>query len=233
MSFNNTKTPTKPTTPAKWQVPMRRHPASGVKEYYLKGKLKERFCELFPYNTNRRMMEWFGISHFTLQRFKHELGLKKDMQAIYKQHSEDIKEICENNGYYASMRGKPVPEACMEATRRLRAEGYHPFKRLKEINPEKYEQMRHKMSEQRKELWRKERLRQSYGLPRKTKFHIPDCNISPGASKQKYLLIHKFNYFADPFCDPHVVCYDSETRRAPRHETTAVKHGLKVVEADE
>lgn len=66
MSFPNTKTPLKPTTPAKWQVPMRQHPGKNVMEYYLEGELKERFCQLFPKNSNRRMMQWFGISFSTL-----------------------------------------------------------------------------------------------------------------------------------------------------------------------
>ena len=105
MSFRNTKTPLKPTKEAKWQVPMRPNAQSGVMEYYLEGELKERFCTLFPKNSNRRMMAWFGISFSTLQRFKREFGLEKDMKAIRKQQAKDIKKICERNGYYASIRG--------------------------------------------------------------------------------------------------------------------------------
>ena len=93
MSFNNTKTPNKPTTAAKWQVQMRPNPKSGMKEYYLEGELKERFCKLFPKNSNRRMMTWFGISFSTLQRFKRELGLEKDMQTIRKQQAKDTKNL--------------------------------------------------------------------------------------------------------------------------------------------
>ena len=126
MSFNNTKTPLKPTTAAKWQVPMRPSPKRGVKEYYLEGELKERFCKLFPKNSNRRMMTWFGIGFSTLQRFKREFGLEKDMKAIRKQQSKDTKRICERNGYYASLRGKAPSEACLEAARKLRASGFHP-----------------------------------------------------------------------------------------------------------
>ena len=70
MSYNNTKTPIKPTDEAKWQVPMRQHPTRNVMEYYLEGELEERFCKLFPKHTNRRLMQWFGISFSTLQRFK-------------------------------------------------------------------------------------------------------------------------------------------------------------------
>ena len=62
MSFRDTKTPKKPKGRAKWQVPQRPCPKAGGKlEYYLEGELKEKFCKLFPKNSNRRMMQWFGI----------------------------------------------------------------------------------------------------------------------------------------------------------------------------
>ena len=233
MSFRNTKTPTKPTTAAKWQAPMRPNPKSGAKEYYLEGELKERFCKLFPKNSNRRMMAWFGISFSTLQRFKRECGLEKDMKAIRKQHAKDIKKICERNGYYASIRGKAPSDACMEATRQLRAAGFHPLKQLKANNPRKYRRLMRKKSEQRKELWRKEKLRAFYGLERQTHLRIPTDPMSRRATAQKHAMIKCCNYFADPLGDPHIICYDSETRRSARREATAAKHGLKVVEADE
>ena len=233
MSFNNTKTPNKPTTAAKWQVPMRPNAKRGVKEYYLEGELKERFCKLFPKNSNRRMMTWFGIGFSTLQRFKREFGLEKDMKSIRKQHAKDIKKICERNGYYASLRGKAPSEACLEATRQLRAAGFHPIKQLKANNPRKYKRLMRKKSEQRKELWRKEQLRAFYGLERKTNLRIPSSPLSHSASSHKHAMIKACNYFADPLGDPHIICYDSETQRSAQREATAAKYGLKVVEADE
>ena len=233
MSFNNTKTPNKPIGKAKWQVPMRPNAKSGMKEYYLEGELKERFCKLFPKNSNRRMMTWFGIGFSTLQRFKREFGLEKDMKSIRKQQAKDIKKICEKNGYYASIRGKKPSDACREASRKLRASGFQPLKQLKANNPRKYKRMLRKMSEQRKELWRKERLRAFYGLDRQTNLHIPSSPLSHRAAAQKYAMIKACNYFADPLGDPHIICYDSETRRSARREATAAKHGLKVVEAEE
>ena len=233
MSFNNTKSPNKPTTAAKWQVPMRPNPTSGMKEYYLEGELKERFCKLFPKNSNRRMMAWFGIGFSTVQRFRRELGLEKDMKAIRKQQAKDAKKICERNGYYDSLRGKAPSEACMEAARRLRAAGFHPIKQLKANNPRKYKRMLRKKSEQRKELWRKERLRAFYGLDRQTNLRIPTNPMSRRATAQKHAMIKFCNYFPDPDGDPHIICYDSETQRSERREATAAKHGLKVVEADE
>ena len=233
MSFRNTKTPLKPTTAAKWPVPMRPNEKSGVKEYYLEGELKERFCKLFPKNSTRRMMTWFGISFSTLQRFKREFGLEKDMKSIIKQQANDTKRICERNGYYDSIRGKAPSEVCMEATRRLRAAGFHPMKQLKANNPRKYKQLMRKRSEQHKELFRKERLRAFYGLERKTNLRTPSSPLSHSASSHKHAMIKCCNYFADPLGDPHIICYDSETQRSARREATAVKHGLKVVEADE
>ncbi len=136
MSFNNTKTPLKPTVKAKWQIPTRK--TKGGMQFYLEGTLKKKFCRLYPVNTNPRLMEWFGISFSTLQRFRREFGLKKDMKAIHLQHAADIKATCEANGYYASIRGKRPSEAAIEAIRKKFAEGFDPITRLKEINPEKY-----------------------------------------------------------------------------------------------
>ena len=233
MSFNNTKTPNKPIGKAKWQVPMRPHHKGGKYQYYLEGELKERFCKLFPKNSNRRMMKWFGISFSTLQRFRRELGLQKDMRAIRKQQAKDTKRICEKNGYYDSIRGKVPSEACMEASRQLRASGFHPMKQLKANNPRKYKRLMRKKSEQRKELWRKERMRMVYGLERRTKLRLPLNSLTHAASACKYVMIRECNYFADPDGDSHIICYDSQTRRSARREATAAKHGLKVVEADE
>ena len=233
MSFRNTKTPLKPTKEAKWQVPMRPSTKNGVSAHYLEGELKERFCKLFPKNSNRRMMAWFGIGFSTLQRFKREFGLEKDMKSIRKQHAKDIKRICERNGYYASIRGKAPSEACMEATRQLRAAGFHPMKQLKANNPRKYKQLMRKKSEQRKELYRKEQLRAFYGLERQTSLRIPADRMSRGASSHKHAMIKCCNYFPDPDGDPHIICYDSETQRSAQREATAAKYGLKVVEADE
>lgn len=233
MSFNNTKTPLKPTTAAKWQAPMRQNEKSGMKEYYLEGELKERFCKLFPKNSNRRMMAWFGISFSTLQRFKREFGLEKDMKAIRKQQAKDIKKICERNGYYDSLRGKAPSEACFEGARKLFASGFHPIKQLKANNPRKYKRLMRKRSEQRKELWRKEQLRAFYGLERQTNLRIPSSPLSHGAIAHKHAMIKCCNYFADPLGDPHIICYDSETRRSEQREATAARYGLNVVEADE
>lgn len=233
MSFNNTKTPNKPIGKAKWQVPMRPNAKSGVKEYYLEGELKERFCKLFPKNSNRRMMTWFGISFSTLQRFKRELGLQKDMRAIRKQLAKDIKKTCEKNGYYDSLRGHAPSEACQEAARKMWADGFHPLKQLKANNPRRYKLIMRKRSELHKEIVRKERMRIVYGLERRTKLRLPLNSLTHAASAFKYMMIRECNYFADPDGDSHIICYDSQTRRSEKREATAIRHGFTIVEGED
>ena len=104
---------------------------------------------------------------------------------------------------------------------------------LKKNGWKKFKRLMRKKSEQRKELWRKEQLRAFYGLERQTNLRIPSSPLSHSASAHKHAMIKCCNYFADQLGDPHVICYDSETRRSPRREATAEKYGLKVVEADE
>lgn len=232
MSFRNTKTPTKPDGVAKWQVSMRPHPKAGVMEYCLEGEIKEKFIELFPKHSNRRIMQWFGISFSTLQRFKRELGLEKDMRKIRRELARDVKRICEKNGYYDSLRGKAPSEAALEATRRLRATGFLPLKRLKEISPRRYKAMLERKSKAMREMYRKERLRAMYGLERKTRLRIKDYPMPHRASAQKHAMIRSCNYFAVED-DAWMVCYDSQTRRSPQREATAIKHGLKIVEGED
>lgn len=233
MSFNNTKTPNKPIGKAKWQVPMRPHHKGGKDEYYLEGELKDRFCQLFPKNSNRRLMKWFGISFSTLQRFRRELGLQKDMLAIRKQLAKDIKKTCEKNGYYDSLLGHAPSEACQEAIRKMLAEGFHPMKQLKENNPRRYKLIIRKRSELHKEIVRKERMRMVYGLERRTKLRLPLNSLTHAASACKYMMIRECNYFGDPDGDSHIICYDSQTRRSEKREATAIRHGFTIVEGED
>ena len=231
MSYSGTKTPAKPTGVAKWQVPKRRN-KNGQPAYVLEGELRELFIENFPIHSNRRIMQWFGLSHSTTQRFARGLGLKKDMTRIRKELVRDIKRTCEKNGYYDSLRGKSLPENALIGLRKLYEGGFSAISRLKEKSPRKYKKYREKMSESHKDMWRKERLRAKYSLERKTKLNIPFHPMTHKQSSCKHYMIKKYNYFADPD-DRHAVCYDSQTRRSERSERTAIRHGLRIVEGGE
>ena len=216
---------------AKWQVPKRRN-EHGQPAYVLEGELRELFVKNFPIHSNRRIMQWFGLSHSTTQRFARGLGLKKDMARIRKELVRDIKRTCEKNGYYDSLRGKSLPENALIGLRKLYEGGFSAISRLKEKSPRKYKKYREKMSESHKDMWRKERLRAKYGLERKTKLNIPFHPMTHKQSSCKHYMIKKYNYFADPD-DRHAVCYDSQTRRSERSERTAIRHGLRIVEGGE
>ena len=216
---------------AKWQVPKRRN-EHGQPAYVLEGELRELFVKNFPIHSNRRIMQWFGLSHSTTQRFARGLGLKKDMTRIRKELVRDIKRTCERNGYYDSLRGRGMPENALIGLRKLYEGGFSAISRLKEKSPRKYKKYREKMSESHKDMWRKERLRAKYGLERKTKLNIPFHPMTHKQSSCKHYMIKKYNYFADPD-DRHAVCYDSQTRRSERSERTAIRHGLRIVEGGE
>ena len=154
---------------ARHQVPTRL--VHGRHAYYLTPELEQHFRRLFPITMNRDMMRLFGISFSTMQRFKRELGLTKNKKVIIRKQAEVCKKICEENGWYDSLRGKAPSEACIEATRRLR-EHWHPMDTVRK-NKRRYNRLMQQRSERRKELMRKERIRVDNGLDRKTKMFIP------------------------------------------------------------
>ena len=203
---------------------------NNTKKYVLDAEQEAIFRKLYPRTFNAKMCDLFGITASVLHRIARGLGLKKNMKVIRHKQAMAAKKTCEKNGYYDSIRGRRPSEACIEASRRLRAEGFHPMKQIREQHPRKYRALMAKRSAERKELYRKEELRQRYGLTRHTKLRLRVTNRR--MSGQKHVMIKKRNYFADPE-DPTVVCYDSQTDRSEQMEATAKRHGLKVVEGDE
>ena len=111
MSYPNTHTPRMAEIEgkARYQLPSRL--VRGVKTYYLTPELEQHFRRLFPVTMNRDMMRLFGISFSTMERFKRNLGLTKNMRTIRHKHAQQVKRICEENGYYDSLRGKAPSEA--------------------------------------------------------------------------------------------------------------------------
>lgn len=173
MSFPNTHTPTRAEIvgKARYQVPM--HKVRGVDAYYLTPELEAHFRRLFPVTLNRDMMRLFGISFVTMQRFKRQLGLQKKMRTIRHKQAQIAKQICEQNGWYDSLRGKAPSEACLEAARAKRESGFHPWRQLKKTNPRKYKRLMAQKSEDRKTLLRRERIRVNNGFEQLTKLHVP------------------------------------------------------------
>jgi len=145
----------------------------GLDSYYLTPELEAHFRRLFPTTMNRDMMRLFGISFSTMQRFKRKLGLSKKMKTIRHKQAQLVKKICEANGYYDSLRGKPLPQACIAAFKQMRADGFSPWRRLRQKNRYKYNKCMQQRSEQRKEVLRKERNRVDWGLDQRTNLYVP------------------------------------------------------------
>lgn len=150
--FPNTSIPHRPTQPGRLQIPQRRHNGNGPLEYYLTPELEAEFRKRYPVTFNAELMTLFGIGSSTLHRFARSLGLEKKMKVIQRKQTALTKKICEENGYYDSIRGRRPSEACIEATKQMWAEGFHPMKALKKKNPRKYKRSIARKSAQRKEL---------------------------------------------------------------------------------
>ena len=131
----------------------------------------------FPEEENPRLLKLSGMSHSTLHRYARELHLTKStagMKRIKRRQARQIKRVCERNGYYASLRGRPVSEACREGTARMWQEiregrREHPARIMRRNDPRRYRLWMKNKSEARKEVIRREKLRVKYGLERKTR----------------------------------------------------------------
>ena len=229
MSFRNTHTPTKAEIVGKprYQVPTRL--VRGVKTYYLTPELEARFVRLYPITLNRDMMRLFGLSFVTMQRFKRQLGLTKNKKVIIRKQAEVCKKVCEENGWYDSLRGKAPSEACQEATRQLRASGFHPMKALKKKNPRKYRRILEKRSEARKAAIRRDRLLIDWGLTPHHNFVLP---YDPYGKKRMVFrnCCKQVGYIpgnARIQAERWTIYYDQNTRRGVTREQHGVALGFK------
>lgn len=229
MSFRNTKTPTKAEIVGKprYQVPTRL--VRGVKTYYLTPELEAHFRRLYPVTLNRDMMRLFGLSFVTMQRFKRQLGLTKNKKVIIRKQAEVCKKVCEQNGWYDSLRGKAPSEACQEATRQLRASGFHPMKALKKKNPRKYRRILEKRSEARKAAMRRDRLLIDWGLTPHHNFVLP---YDPYGRKRMTFrnCCKQVGYIpgnARIQAERWTIYYDQNTRRGVTREQHGVALGFK------
>lgn len=228
MSFRNTKTPTKAEIKGKprYQVPTRL--VHGLTAFYLTPELEAHFVRLYPTTMNRDMMRLFGISFSTMQRFKRELGLQKKMKTIRHKQAQLAKRICEENGYYESMRGKAPCEAAMEATRQLRASGWHPMQVVRK-NKRRYQRLMQKRSEKRKELMRKERIRVDWGMEQNTNLHIPYDPYGKRRTSFKSTC-KRVGYIPGNAHKPSerwIIYYTNETQRGELREKHGIALGFK------
>lgn len=196
----------------------------------------------YPEVENPILLKASGMSHSTLHRFAREFGLvksEKGIKGIRKRQAAHIKKVCEANGYYDSLRGKPVSEACLQATAKMWQEirdgkREHPFKIMKRTNPRKYKKWLERRSEARREQVRKEIRREIYGLPRKTKLKIVVMNKFTRSQVCHRYYALKRGYILMEDCseqsgERYNIYYDDLTDRAPIFEQNLIKDGFKLM----
>ena len=229
MSFNHTKTPTKGSSGRKqrYVVPTRRG-KYGAMEYYFTPELEAEFRRLYPITLNPVLMDWFGISFSTMQRFKREMGLEKNRKIILKKHAAQVKKICKKNGYYDSLKGKAPSPQCHEAYQRKRAEGFSSIRALKENNPRGYRAYLKRKSKARAEVWRIEHRRVELGLSQKTGLLCPQFAYSrrqvgqrSSAKRRGYIL----GDMRENMGERYTIYYDEGTERSERFEQSLKRLG--------
>ena len=232
MSFNHTKTPTKGSSGRKQRYVMpTRKGKNGATEFYFTPELEAEFRRLYPITLNPVLMDWFGISFSTMQRFKRELGLEKNRKVILKKHAAQVKKICKKNGYYDSLKGKAPSPQCHAAYERKRAEGFSSIRSLKENNPRGYRAYLKRKSAARTEVWRKEHRRVAMGLSQKTSLLCPQfaytkrqvCHRS-NALRRGYILGDK----RESMGERYTIFYDRNTERTPVFERNLEADGFTV-----
>lgn len=197
----------------------------------------------FPEVENSRLMKVCGMTHSTFHRFAQDMGLTKSargLRGIRKRHAAHIKKLCEANGYYDSLRGKPMSEAARQGLASLckdirEGRREHAFKILKRENPRKYQQMLKRKSEARKELIRKEKFRAAYGLTRHTKLKAvvlhkytkSQTRHRSSAIRRGYLLMEDCS---EQSVERYNIYYDSETQRSALFEQNLTADGFRVIE---
>ena len=191
----------------------------------------------FPEEENPRLLKLSGMSHSTLHRYARELHLTKSatgMKRIKRKHTRKLMRTCKRNGYYDSLKGKPVSEACQEGTRRMWQEVREgkrktPMKILQEQNPRKFRAIHRRKGQKLKELYRKERMRVRWGLAQQTSLIVlPDgyTKARKRMSEHRYLFRRK-NYIVE--YGSNDIYYDEETNRSEVMEASAHLYGFKIM----
>ena len=183
---------------------------------------------------NRTVMEWYGISFSTLQRFKRELGVEKDMAKVRHKQAQLTKRICEKNGYYDSLRGKRPTEQCYDAARKLRETGFVPLLQLKKTNPRKFKRLMKQKSEARKALIDTERRR--YNISLMPLSNLPTiiyagCRYSRKDTTRRSCA--KQRGYVPGSADPdigerYIIYYNDKTKRNAEFERNCIKAGFEI-----
>lgn len=206
------------------------------------------FVTNFPEHENEKLMKASGLGWSTLHRYAREMHLQKSPEGLHRimlRQGQKAKRTCEKNGYYDSIRGRKPSEQCRAASRQMWQEirdgkREHPREKMKREHPRKYRNIAKRISESRRELWRKEKLRDIYGLTRQTHLRLVHQPMTTRQVNHRHNAVKKYNYIVldlhDPCSDPSdrmLIYYDNDTRRSTRFERNLIRDGFKVLPWEE
>lgn len=201
--------------------------------YQLNEAQLEWLKEIGPMRENSWICKQMGISEGTLHRMMRRYGIVKSeagMKAIIRRRIKKIKRTCEKSGYYDSLRGKAPSEEAREGSIRFWREhpDFHPFKNM---SKKKRKALAERKSVKHKELWRKERLRHEYGLPRQTKLRVVSKAYTHLELRRRHLSL-QYGYILptdlrDEAGERYVIYYDDETRRNEKFEKNSIERGFR------
>ena len=205
----------------------------------LNDEQREWLCQWFPTIENKRLAKAMGISLYKLHCFARELHLTKSEEgwrAIKRRQTKAMAKTNERNGCYDRKRGHAPSEATLDGNRR-RWEEYRQGLRestygmLKRTDPKRYQAVKEKRSQNRREMIAKEKRRMIYGLERKTNLKVVVMNPYTRSQTAHRHNALKRGYLLDMDCSEgqpgrYVIYYDDETQRSARFEANCIKDGF-------
>ena len=199
-------------------------------------------CRWYPEVENQRICEAMGINLTTMHRLVRQLHLSKSkegLRRIKKRQYRKMKQTCEANGWYDSLRGKPMSPQCRDGSAHMWREinegkRLHPIHRLKSKNPNKYRRCMEQRSKNRLELIRTERRRQDLELDRKTHINIVRRTYTQSQVNHRHNAQVR-GYFVMEDCseqsgERYNIYYDKDTKRSARFEANLQADGFHVIE---
>ena len=205
----------------------------------LNDEQREWLCRWFPTIENSRLAKAMGVSLYKLHCVARELGLTKSeagWRAIKRRQTKAMAKTNERNGCYDRKRGHAPSEATLQGARR-RWEEYRQglrestYETIKRTDPKRYQAIKEKRSQNRREKIAKEKRRIIYGLERKTNLKI--VVMKPYTRSQIH---HRCNalkrgYLLDVDCSEgqpgrYVIYYDDDTVRSAKFEANCIKDGF-------
>lgn len=193
----------------------------------------------FPIVENSRIIKASGLKHSSLHRIVNRLGIRKSeegMKGIKRRQAAHIKRLCEKNGYYDSIRGKDPHINSVEATKKTWREikaglRESPVEIYRKAHPRKYKAMCKKLSKLRSEVIESERLREKWGLPRKTKLNIVQLPYRRSQIQRRYNAVRR-GYILASDCSEgsgyrYIIYYDDKTVRSEQFERNCIRDGFR------